>query len=454
MNATNALTTKLAVDVLKHDRDGCVAYVVTDEATKQALVIDPRLDQVEAAQERLRARGATLRWVVDTHTHADHLSGARRLARREGAELLAHARAKLDAPARRVQGGDALRLGEAEVQVLDAPGHTPDSLALRIEGHLFTGDALFVGGAGRTDFMGGSAADLFETFRRLEALPEETVVHPGHDYVNRPESTIGEEKRANPLLAEQDRAALVARLGVKGNPPANMSEILRFNLASDDSPTIAPGDLDALLRSGTAPARLDVRLPLEFGSEHIAGSTNVPLGELELRLAEVPEGEEVVVVCRTGVRATLAAETLRRHGRQARVLEGGVVAWRKAGFKLKEGKRHLGLDRQVQLIVGTTVLATAVLGALVSPWFLVVTAFFGAGLIFAGATGTCGLAVMLMKAPWNRGAAGSASCAAGGGGSTCAVGGAAAVEPPGSACAVGGTPGEPGGSACAVGGTR
>jgi glyoxylase-like metal-dependent hydrolase (beta-lactamase superfamily II)/rhodanese-related sulfurtransferase len=435
-----AVKTKVAVDVIKHDREGCVAYVVTDEATKQAFVVDPRLDQVETVQERLRARGATLRWVVDTHTHADHLSGARRLARREQAELLAHAKAKLEAPARRVQGGDVLRIGETEVRVLDAPGHTPDSLALHVDGHLFTGDALFVGGAGRTDFMGGSATDLFETFRRLEALPEDTVVHPGHDYVNRPESTIGAEKRDNPLLAEHDQAKLVARLDVKGKPPANMPEILRFNLASDDSPTITPRDLDALLRSGAAPARLDVRGPLEFESEHLAGSKNVPLNELEARLAEVPEGEEVVVVCRTGVRATIAAQTLRRHGRPARVLDGGVVGWRRAGLTLKEGKKHLGLDRQVQLIVGSTVLTTAILGAFVSPWFLILTAFFGAGLTFAGATGTCGLAMVLMKAPWNRDAAsagGGAVCAASGG-STCAVGGAREPAAGASTCAVGG----------------
>src|SRR5690606_28807662 len=160
-------------------------------------------------------------------THADHLSGARKLAERTGAALLAHVRSKLEAPAQRVGGGDALPLGGAQVRVLDAPGHTPDSLALLVEGHLFTGDALFVGGAGRTDFMGGSAADLFETFRRFEALPDDTVVHPGHDYVGTPSSTIGEERRTNPLLAERERDALAARLAVKGAPPAHMAEILR-----------------------------------------------------------------------------------------------------------------------------------------------------------------------------------------------------------------------------------
>lgn len=449
MIATTKSVGLVTVDALKHDRDGCVAYVVTDTSTNLALVIDPRLDQVDAVEEQLRARGATLRWVADTHTHADHLSGARRLATRLGGELLAHARAKLKAPARRVQGGDVLLLGDAEVKVLDAPGHTPDSLALLVGGHLFTGDALFVGGAGRTDFMGGSAADLFDTFRRFEALPESTVVHPGHDYVGRPESTIAAEREHNPLLAEHDRARLIARLDVKGNPPANMAEILRFNLAEEaDSPVIRPADLAALRRAGGGPALIDVRGPLEFESERIEGSRSLPLGELELRLSEVPEGEEVVIVCRTGIRATLAAQTLLRHGRKARVLEGGVVGWRRAGLPLRTGKRHLSVDRQVQLIVGSMVLTTTILGAFVSPWFLLVAGFFGAGLTFAGATGTCGLATMLMLMPWNRASAPHAGST---GGSTCAVGGG------GSACAVGGSrdaAGEPGGSTCAVGGAR
>lgn len=436
-------TQRTTVEALKHDREGCVAYVVFDEASREALVIDPRLDQVDALQARLRARGARLRWVADTHTHADHLSGARKLAAREGAELLAHTRAKLKAPARRVQGGDAVPLGGVEVRVLDAPGHTPDSLALLVDGHLFTGDALFVGGAGRTDFMGGSADDLFDTFRRFEGLPDDTVVHPGHDYVGTPESTIGDERRKNPLLSEHDRAKLVARLDVKGAPPANMAEILRFNLAEEpDSPTIAPRDLDALRRAGGGPFLLDVRSPLEFEAERVDGARNVPLGELTGRLEEVPEGEEVVVVCRTGVRATLASQTLLRQGRKARVLEGGVVGWRKAGLPLKEGRRHLSVDRQVQLIVGLGVLTGTLLGALVNPWFLVLAGFFGAGLTFAGLTGTCGLAVVLMQAPWNQ------APAAVGGGSTCAVGG--------STCAVGGArdDGDAAPSTCAVGGAK
>jgi glyoxylase-like metal-dependent hydrolase (beta-lactamase superfamily II)/rhodanese-related sulfurtransferase len=410
----------LTVETYRAD-EGCLGYLVVDEASHTALAVDPRLDQVDRYLESLAVGRLRLTHVLDTHTHADHLSGVRRLARRTGAAVLAHAASKLAGPVRRLQGGATFELGARTVTVLDAPGHTPDSLALLVDGHLFTGDALFAGGAGRTDFMGGSASDLFATLRAFEALPDATVVHPGHDYVGRAVTTIGEEKTTNPLLRERDRAAFVARLSAAAPPPANMAGILRHNLGETDAPTISAGEVHALRQEGVAPPLLlDVRTPLEFESERIEGALNVPLDELAARLDEIPDRADVVVVCRTGVRATIAAETLARAGRRNRVLEGGVHGWRRARLPLRQGRKRLAVDRQVQLIAGTMVLAGVALGALVSPWFLAVAAFFGAGLTFAGATGTCGLALLLMKMPWNR----PAALPPGAAGAVCAAGGA------------------------------
>jgi glyoxylase-like metal-dependent hydrolase (beta-lactamase superfamily II)/rhodanese-related sulfurtransferase len=409
----------LTIDTFPTPGEGCLGYLVVDDATRTALAIDARLDQVDRFVEALAARDARLTYLLDTHTHADHLSGARRLAQRTGATMLVHAASKLRGEARRVEGGATFELGTKTVTVLDAPGHTPDSLAVLVEGHLFTGDALFAGGAGRTDFMGGSAADLFETFRRFEGLPDGTVVHPGHDYVGRAVTTIGEEKAGNPLLRERDRAAFVTRLSGKSAPPANMAAILRHNLGEADAATITAQELQALRQPGSGPWLLDVRSPIEFESERIEGAVNVPLDALDARLDDIPEGVDLVVVCRTGVRATIAAESLARAGRRARVLDGGVQAWRRARLPLREGRKRLPVDRQVQLIAGSMVLTGVGLGLLVSPWFLGLAAFFGAGLAFAGATGTCGLALLLMKLPWNAtpvlpGEMGGAVCAAGG----------------------------------------
>jgi glyoxylase-like metal-dependent hydrolase (beta-lactamase superfamily II) len=417
----------LALETFRAERDGCLAYLVVDEASRSALVIDPRLDQVDEILEALTARDVRLTHVLDTHTHADHLSGVRRLAQRTGATVLAHAASKLKRPARRVTGGTTFAVGTKTVTVMDAPGHTPDSLAILVDGHLFTGDALFVGGAGRTDFMGGSALDLFDTLRAFEALPDDTVVHPGHDYVGRPVSTIGEEKARNPLVREHDRSAFVARLSGTASPPANMAAILRHNLGEVEAPTISPRDLQVLRDQEPAPFVLDVRSALEFEGERIEGARLIPLDELDGRLDEIPDQAEVIVVCRTGVRATIAAEVLARAGHRPRVLEGGMLAWHRARLPVREGGKRLPVDRQVQLIAGSMVLTGIALGTLVNPWFLAISAFFGAGLTFAGATGTCGLALILLKMPWNRtrpvpSAGPSAVCAAGGAATaTCAA---------------------------------
>ncbi len=421
------LTTRdaLSIETFRAQDEGCLSYLVVDEASGTALAIDPRLDQVGAFQDTLTARNVRLSHVLDTHTHADHLSGVRALARRTGATVLAHVGSKMKGAARRLAGGMTFELGRTTLSVLDAPGHTPDSLAILADGHLFTGDALFVGGAGRTDFMGGSASDLFETFRRFEALPDATVVHPGHDYARRPVSTIGDEKAGNPLFRERDRAAFVVRLSVEAPPPANMAAILRHNLGDADAATVAPRDLQAFRDENRDMFLLDVRSPLEFESERIEGAVNVPLDVLDVDMETVPAEADVIVVCRTGVRATIAAETLGRAGRRARVLEGGLLAWRRARLPLREGRRRLPVDRQVQLIAGTMVLTGVTLGALVNPWFLILGAFFGAGLTFAGATGTCGLALVLFKMPWNRLPAVPAQ-----GGAACAVGGSATCAAP------------------------
>jgi sulfur dioxygenase len=425
MDTFTASAGTLSVDTFRAEPDGCLGYLVVDEHSRTAMAIDPRLDQVDRYLETLGARGLRLAYALDTHTHADHLSGVRRLAQRTGASMLAHAASKVTGPARRLPGGARLELGGVRVDVMDAPGHTPDSLALLVEGHLFTGDALFAGGAGRTDFMGGSASALFDTLRTFEALPADTVVHPGHDYVGRPVTTIGEEQAGNSLLRERDRTAFVARLSTRAEPPANMAAILRHNLGEVDAATVAPAELQALRAQAPGPSILDVRTPLEFESEHIEGALNIPLGQLDSRLEDLAEQQDVVIVCRTGVRATIAAESLARAGGRARVLDGGMLAWRRARLPVREGRKRLAVDRQVQLIAGSMVLTGVVLGTFLNPWFLALAAFFGAGLTFAGATGTCGLALILMKLPWNRTtpapAAGGAACAAGGAAATCAA---------------------------------
>ena len=153
--------------------ENCFAYLIADADVRGAALVDPRADRVADYLRELNERGLHLRFVIETHTHADHLSGAAELRARTGAEVLLSVQATSDVATARLRDGDRLSVGRHEIQVLASPGHTDDSLSLRVDGALLTGDALLVGGAGRTDFQNGSPEALYETLhRRFAHCPE------------------------------------------------------------------------------------------------------------------------------------------------------------------------------------------------------------------------------------------------------------------------------------------
>lgn len=173
-------------------------------------------------------------------------------------------------------------------------------------------------------------------------------------------------------------------------------------MSEQQTSAICPQVTAVDLAAQTSLVLVDVRSPIEFETEHIAGSINLPLESLDARCEEIPRKGQLVVICRSGKRAERGAYSLLGRGFQPKVLEGGMIAWRKAGLPIKEGKRRLSIERQIQLIVGSGVLTGVLLGVLVNPWFLVIPGFFGAGLTFAGLSGTCALGILLGKAPWNK----------------------------------------------------
>ena len=207
----------LQILTLTHPQ-GCRTYVLADPASKQAMAVDVHLDFVDDVAARVRDAGWSLPYVVDTHTHADHPSGAGALGAKMSSTRIAHELSNHVGVTRHPGDGEALHLGDVAVTVRHAPGHTPDHIVLVTDAAVFGGDTLLIGGVARTDFLGGDAGELFDSLRRVyDALPDETVVFPGHDYEGRKSTTLGEERRSNEWFKMTDRAAFARALAE--NPP-------------------------------------------------------------------------------------------------------------------------------------------------------------------------------------------------------------------------------------------
>jgi len=195
-------------------------YLVSCAKTKEALFIDPAGNEEELV-DLIRKKGLSLKYLVNTHGHADHTCGNKKVRELTGAKIVMH---ELDDQAFNspegeimarqwgfepspsaditVKDGDLIVIGETSLKVIHTPGHSPGGICLHSDGHVFTGDTLFVGGIGRTDLPGSSHQQFLRSIReKLLVLPPETVVWPGHDYGMRPSSTIGHEKANNPWLA-------------------------------------------------------------------------------------------------------------------------------------------------------------------------------------------------------------------------------------------------------------
>jgi len=416
-------STNVAVGLRQIRAESCFAYLIEDPDSRDAALVDPRADRVADYLRQLDERGRRLCYVIETHTHADHLSGAAELRARTGAEVLISERAKSDVATRRLRDGDRLTVGARTIDVIASPGHTDDSLALCVNGALLTGDALLIGGAGRTDFQNGSPEALYETLhRRFARLPGELTVYPGHDYAGRTHSTLAQERQTNPLLQIADRGRFVSVLRTSRQAkPANMDAIVAANIHGvRPSPRITVTELARALAGSQAPLVVDVRMPAEFRAAHLEPSISLPLNEIGRRRNELPRDRELVLVCRTGARARLAAERLTDW--RLRVLEGGLAAWQEAGHPVVTGKAHMSLERQVRILAGAMACAGGVLAVAASPWFGLLPALVGAGLVYAGVTDRCGMAMVLAKLPYNRrGADAAGTCAAPIGAESCAA---------------------------------
>jgi sulfur dioxygenase len=338
------------------NRAQCKTYLVADEAARRAALVDPLKDRVDRYLGVLAYFGLALDLVVDTHTHADHRTGVWDLRELVGARVVMHRRAPAPHVDVHVEDGDRLAVGGLSLQVLYTPGHTPDGISLVAGDRVLTGDTLLIHGTGRADFAGGDPGAQYDAITgKLFALPEETLVFPAHDYRGHTQSTIGEERRANPRLAGRSRAEYVALMNDLGLPlPERIQEALQANQSAieDESvpfPSLAqlaavrqctPAEVAARLAGASPPLILDVREPAELTGElgHVPGSVLIPLRELPARAGELApwRDREVIVVCRAGVRSATAAAMLTGLGfEHVRNMKGGMLDWTDAGLAVE-----------------------------------------------------------------------------------------------------------------------
>ena len=326
----------------------CKTYLVACEATRKALLIDPVRENISRYLAFLAYHQLKLDAIVDTHTHADHPTGSFQLKELTKARLAMHRRAPAPAVDEHVEQGSSLRVGEIAVQVLDTPGHTPDSISLYTGERVFTGDVLLIGGTGRADFAGGDAGQQYDSItERLFVLPDATLVYPAHDYRGNTYTTIGWEKRHNPRIAGRTREQYIALMAsLKFPMPDKIQEVLQPNQSAieDDKAKfpdlvqlnrvrqLTAAEVSAMLAGPQPPVVLDVREPNEYDGPlgHITGSMLIPLRELATQAGELERHRErtIVAVCRSGVRSATAAAILEGLGfDKVFNLKDGMLDW-------------------------------------------------------------------------------------------------------------------------------
>lgn len=339
-------------------------YLLGCSVSKEALLIDPVFEQARRDAALIGELGLTLAWTLDTHVHADHVTGAWLLKQRLGSRIALSAASGAAGADRLLQDGDRIEFGRRSLEVRATPGHTSGCVTyvLDDESMAFTGDCLLIRGSGRTDFQQGDPRALYRSVRsRIFALPEGCLLYPAHDYRGLTVSSVAEEKRFNPRLGgevgENDYVGYMKNLDLPH--PKKIDEAVPANLRCGQ-----PGNgASAPAEPGWAPLRftfggvwevephwleenlakvrvVDVREPAEFSGPlgHIRGATLVPLGELSARAKDLPKDRPVVAVCRAGSRSAHATAILQKAGiTDVANLPGGMLRWRAEGRTVEGG---------------------------------------------------------------------------------------------------------------------
>jgi len=342
-------------------------YLLADEVTREAILIDPVIEQYERDRTLLEELELKLLYVLDTHVHADHITGSGVLRDHFGAKTVLSERAGVVCADVQVKQGDRLRFGKHELEVRETPGHTNGCLSYVChEAHMvFTGDALLIRACGRTDFQQGDANVLYRSVHeQILSLPPTFTIYPGHDYKGRTASTVAEERKLNPRLGqgkgEADFVRIMGELklpyprkidvalpansvcGVLAAQPQKATAVdtswAPIELTSVGVPEVSADWLKQ--RDGSDLLIVDVREQDEYRGElgHVPGSVLVPLSTITIAARQWPKDRRMVLVCRSGGRSGKAALALVNEGfSHVASLRGGMSNWNAHKLPIERG---------------------------------------------------------------------------------------------------------------------
>jgi len=339
-------------------------YLLADPATREAVLIDPVYEQARRDAALLQELDLTLVYTLETHVHADHVTGAWALKQRLGSRIALSANAGADGADRLLQQDDIVSFGARSLEVRATPGHTGGCLTYVLDDRsmAFTGDTLLIRGCGRTDFQEGDPRTLYRSVHeQIFTLPDTCLLYPAHDYRGLTVTSVAEERRFNPRLggdlSEGDFAGYMENLGLAHPKKIDVAVPANLKCGKPDTdapladPTwaplaitfagiweVQPQWLEDHLRDAVV---IDVREPEEFEGPlgRIPGARLVPLGELAERAQELKTEKPVVAVCRAGGRSAQATVILRRAGfEKVANLAGGMLRWRAERCPVEGGR--------------------------------------------------------------------------------------------------------------------
>jgi sulfur dioxygenase len=337
-------------------------YLLADAATREAVLIDPVFEQARRDTALVQELGLRLKWTLETHVHADHVTGAWLLKEKLGSRIVLSERSGAVGADQYLKNEESVAFGKRHVQARFTPGHTSGCVTYVLDDRsmAFTGDALLIRGCGRTDFQEGDARTLFRSVRgQIFSLPEECLLYPGHDYRGLTSTSVGEEKLYNPRLAEaileQDFVGYMTHLGLPHPKQMDVAVPANLKCGKPQKPVapdqnwaaltytfagiweVQPNWLEEHLREVQI---VDVREPDEFNGPlgHVPGAVLMPLGKLNEKLNSIDKNKPVVVVCRSGARSAQATLMLGKSGfERVANLSGGMLRWRAQRFHVEGG---------------------------------------------------------------------------------------------------------------------